>query len=174
MSGIPPTQPLRDEHRELLPHVELLRSAADHVGAVPPARLEAELDNVLDFLVGHLIPHAQAEDAALYPVVEKAMGAPGAADTMRRDHVEVVRLTEELAQIRGRIAAQAPSAYELDLRRVLYGLYAVVELHFAKEEEVYLPVLDAWLDAASAARMFEAMERAASDAKANLEPAAAR
>jgi len=25
---------------------------------------------------------------------------------------------------------------------VLYGLYAIVKLHFAKEEEVYLPILD--------------------------------
>jgi len=38
------------------------------------------------------------------------------------------------------------------LRRVLYGLYAVVTVHFAKEEEVYLPILDARLTREEAAQ----------------------
>jgi hypothetical protein len=51
---------------------------------------------------------------------------------------------------------------------VLYGLYAVVKLHFAKEEEVYLPILDARLTHEEASRMFEAMEMAAKQAKSQL------
>ena len=51
------------------------------------------------------------------------------------------------------------------LRQVLYGLYALVKVHFAKEEEVYLPLLDARLSAAEAHQMFEAMETAAHEAK---------
>jgi hypothetical protein len=41
-----------------------------------------------------------------------------------------------------------------------------VTVHFAKEEEVYLPLLDAKLDEASARVMFDAMEQAAKAAKA--------
>jgi hypothetical protein len=48
---------------------------------------------------------------------------------------------------------------------VLYGLYALVKVHFAKEEEVYLPILDARLSLEEAREMFEAMENAASQAK---------
>ena len=51
------------------------------------------------------------------------------------------------------------------LRRVLYGLYALVKVHFAKEEEVYLPLLDARLTPGEAHAMFEAMEAAAKEAK---------
>jgi ADP-ribosylglycohydrolase len=40
-------------------------------------------------------------------------------------------------------------------------LYALVRVHFAKEEEVYLPLLDARLNADEAHAMFEAMEAAA-------------
>ena len=29
-----------------------------------------------------------------------------------------------------------------DLRRVLYGLYALINLHFAKEEEIYSGILE--------------------------------
>ena len=53
------------------------------------------------FSAHHLIPHAQAEDQALYPVVARVMGVPEATATMRRDHVEVGRLTEELQRRSG-------------------------------------------------------------------------
>lgn len=51
------------------------------------------------------------------------------------------------------------------LRRVLYGLYALVKVHFAKEEEVYLPILDARLTPETAHEMFAAMESAAHTAR---------
>jgi iron-sulfur cluster repair protein YtfE (RIC family) len=151
------TQPLRDEHSDLLPEA----------GTLPPPELRRRVDEAYEFLAHHLIPHAQAEDRALYPVVGRAMGAAEATATMSRDHVEVGRLTEELGSLRGAIAAGQVGEGEMrDLRRVLYGLYALVRLHFAKEEEIYLPILDARLSAGEAAEMFEAMERAAADAKA--------
>ena len=55
------------------------------------------------------------------------------------------------------------------LRRVLYGLYALVKGHFAKEEEIYLPLLDTRLTAREALQMFEAMEMAAQEAKRSVE-----
>jgi iron-sulfur cluster repair protein YtfE (RIC family) len=54
------------------------------------------------------------------------------------------------------------------LRRVLYGLYALVKVHFAKEEELYLPLLDARLSPAEAEHMFADMEKAAKEAKRSL------
>jgi hypothetical protein len=47
----------------------------------------------------------------------------------------------------------------------LYGLYALVKVHFAKEEEIYLPLLDARLTAEEARQMFAALESAAAEAK---------
>jgi iron-sulfur cluster repair protein YtfE (RIC family) len=156
------TQPLREEHQELLPHIAQLRMAADSVGYVPVETLRRSIDTVYTFLIGHLIPHAQAEDRALYPVVAKVMGAPLATATMRRDHVEVGRLTEELGVLRAQLAGEPPSnEHAKALRRVLYGLYALVMVHFAKEEEIYLPLLDAQLTPDEAQRIFAAMEMAA-------------
>jgi iron-sulfur cluster repair protein YtfE (RIC family) len=163
------TQPLRDEHKELIPHIELLRTVADSVGEAPIESLLQGVDEVYTFLIHHLIPHAQAEDRALYPVVGKILGAPEATATMSRDHVEVGRLTEELRSLRSHLSEAAISQPQLKaLRRVLYGLYALVKVHFAKEEEVYLPILDARLTPEEAQGMFEAMEQAAKEAKSNL------
>lgn len=161
------TEPLREEHRELLPHVDLLRSVAEQVGDVTVESLRKGVDGTYDFLSRHLIPHATAEDEALYPVVNRLLGAPGATVTMSRDHVEVGRLTDELGEIRERLnrGALGPED-EKALRRVLYGLYALVKVHFAKEEEIYLPLLDARLSPDDAGRMFQAMEAAAGRAKA--------
>ncbi len=158
------TEPLRAEHRHLLPHVDSLAAAGDAVGLAPVAELEAKVAAAHDFLAAHLIPHATAEDGVLYPEVDRLLGGRSETrptDTMRRDHVEVVRLTERLGDLRARLheGALGPTA-EAELRRVLYGLHAVVALHFAKEEEVYLPLLDRELDEAEAAALFERMEHA--------------
>jgi iron-sulfur cluster repair protein YtfE (RIC family) len=161
------TQPLREEHEELIPHIEALRAVAESVADAPLEAVRRDVGRAEAFLVHHLLPHAEAEEAALYPVVARVMGAPEATRTMSRDHVEVGRLVGELTALRGRLDRPALGAAEVEaLRRVLYGLYAVVRLHFVKEEEVYLPLLDARLDRDAARAMFEAMEAAARTAKA--------
>ena len=43
------TEPLRREHRELLPRVDLLRAAADAGGHAPPAEVRARLAAAHDF-----------------------------------------------------------------------------------------------------------------------------
>jgi hemerythrin-like domain-containing protein len=97
------------------------------------------------------------------------MGTPYGTATMSRDHVEVETLTQELATVRSQISAGEIGAKQAnELKRVLYGLYTLVKVHFAKEEEVYLPLLDENLTEAEAKAMFEAMEEAASEAKARV------
>jgi iron-sulfur cluster repair protein YtfE (RIC family) len=88
---------------------------------------------------------------------------------MSRDHIEVDRLTQELGSLRVH-RSQLSITFEQAraLRRVLYGLYALVKVHFAKEEEIYLPLLDSKLTADEAHAMFEAMEAAAHEAKSHL------
>jgi iron-sulfur cluster repair protein YtfE (RIC family) len=160
------TQPLREEHKELLPHIEAILRVAEQIGERSVAEIRSAVDEVYDFLAYHLKPHAEAEEAALYPAVQRALGNPDATKTMSRDHVEVGRYIEELSTLRaGLTVPTLTDAHVKDLRRVLYGVYALVHVHFAKEEEVYLPILDAWLTPESAQEMFEAMEAAAHAAK---------
>jgi iron-sulfur cluster repair protein YtfE (RIC family) len=159
------TEPLREEHRELLPHIEALRTAADSIGDVSSDALRDEVDGAYEFLVEHLIPHATAEDRALYPVVARVMGAPEATATMVRDHVTVGQLTKELGGLRSELHGEPAVGQLKALRRILYGLYALVSTHFAKEEEVYLPLLEERLSAEQAEAMFQQLEVAAAEAR---------
>src|SRR5918994_6330630 len=145
------TQPLRDEHKELIPHIEKILEVADSLPDAPLEQLRTGVRDVYEFLAYHLIPHAQAEDAALYPAVQKALGSPDATRTMSRDHIEVAHYIAELAQLQQELTPQNFKA----LQRVLYGLYALVKVHFAKEEEVYLPILEERLTAGGAGKVVE-------------------
>lgn len=179
-----PTEPLRVEHRELLPRIEELRAIADRVGDEDPGQTCASLRDAHAFLTGHLLRHAGAEEAALYPAVETAMQAPGATATMTRDHVGISALVDELGAVieahgcregAGAIVRDVPvvpatafaSRPVLDretarsIRRLLYELHGIVLLHFAKEEELYLETLDERLTPAAARELFERLERAA-------------
>ncbi|MFE9094207.1 hemerythrin domain-containing protein [Streptomyces sp. NPDC007264] len=168
-SGGTVTEPLRAEHRELVPSIEALAAAAEAVGTASPDEQRKRADSSYAFLTTRLIPHAVAEDRVLYATVDSLLAGRGktrATDTMRRDHAQVGTLTAELGRLRGRLdrAAPGPDVRE-DLRRVLYSLHAIVALHFAKEEEVYLPLLDRELPPERAREMFQRMEAAEKQAR---------
>jgi iron-sulfur cluster repair protein YtfE (RIC family) len=156
------TQPLKDEHAQLVPHIAALAAAGDAVNRVEITELRAMVDDSYSFLHDELIPHAHAEETALYPVVQRVVGAPEVTATMARDHVEVGALTAELAALREQLQSRTALDDDLanGLRRVLYGLHHLVKVHFAKEEEVYLPILDARLTETEAHQMFHDMHAA--------------
>jgi iron-sulfur cluster repair protein YtfE (RIC family) len=159
-------QPLRDEHQELWPRVEKIIAIAGTVGEADSAELKRGVNEVLEFLDGHLIPHAFAEERALYPAVERVMGAPQATATMSRDHVEVTRYLMDLREARKSLPSGRLVTTEAnELRRILYGLYALLKVHFAKEEEVYLPILEAHLTEGEAVTLYRQMEHAAEQAR---------
>jgi iron-sulfur cluster repair protein YtfE (RIC family) len=163
------TEPLRREHAGLVPHLAELDAAAADVslwGSDIPQRLEA----IVTFLHGDLVPHARAEEAALYPAVERAMAAPGATDTMKADHVEIVQRITRLADTVTVVGAGPPLAGQAEqLRAELYGLSAILHLHFHKEEEVLLPVLDSYLTEEEARQMFSDMVAVAHPSKGDAE-----
>jgi len=142
----------RIEHGLLLPDVDRLRTVADRLDELPPQAAKRELADLRRFLDERLVPHEQAEDAAVYPLVARAIGGEDPTAAMSRAHLEIAHLV----RLFGRLVDELPPA-ELeplnaddrrDLRRILYGLHAVLRLHFAQEDEQYLPRLE---DGAAAA-----------------------
>lgn len=153
-----PTEPLRAEHRELLPHVEALDDAAAEAHRWDPEEARHVLGGIVEFLRGHIVPHARAEEEVLYPAVEVAMAAPGATATMRADHAEIVARIGRLAATLDALEPGQPDADRArDLAHQLVGLAAILRLHFAKEEGVLLPVLDRTLDGDAASDLFARM-----------------
>ena len=158
--GIAPTEPIRAEHRELLPQIEALGHTAAWMRDAPTPVVREKVTHAVEFLQHHLVPHALAEEETLYEAVEGAMDAPGSTRTMQRDHAEVARMTEALAELRDELNDPPSEAQRDRLTELLYGLHAIVLLHIAKEEEVYLPILDEHLTVDDAAVLFERMEEA--------------
>ncbi len=165
----PLPQRVRDEHREMIAQIEILRTVADSIGSATTESIREGVGQAYTFLIHQLIPHAQAEEQVLYPTVGRLLRALEATETMSRDHLEVIRLTEELEALRLHLFYTPVSeADEQALRRVLYGLYAIIKLHLAKEEEIYLPILEARLPASEVDGLVATMEATAASAKSSL------
>jgi iron-sulfur cluster repair protein YtfE (RIC family) len=135
-----PTEAFRDEHRHLMAHVGQIRLAAGEVSDLAVEEREAVVGRVLDFLRNMLLPHAEREEQVLYTAVGELLGNAEATATMSRDHVAIGRMVQALAET------------DLDdigrLQELLYGLHALITVHFEKEEEIYLPLLNARPDVA--------------------------
>ncbi|MEO8504359.1 MAG: heavy metal translocating P-type ATPase [Acidobacteriota bacterium] len=132
----------REEHASLLPRVETLRAVADRLDSLAPEGLRAALEEVRSFLDHDLIPHERHEDATVYPLVARVLGGDDPTGTMSRAHLEI----SHQVRLYGRLLDELPAGPlspedKTDLRRLLYGLHAVLRLHFAQEEEQYLPLL---------------------------------
>ncbi|MTE14319.1 heavy metal translocating P-type ATPase [Nocardia aurantiaca] len=127
------------EHDVMQDALATLRTVADRIADRPDAAALATLETTHRFLVEDLLPHEQAEETQLYPALAGPLGGSEATATMSRAHAEIQRLTTrigthlELARARGGFD---PDQVD-DLLACLYGLYAVLRLHFVQEEENY-------------------------------------
>lgn len=128
----------RAEHREFTPWLQRIRSTADRLDALAPAEAMAELEQIRWFIQERLVRHEQEEEAVVYPVVAQLMGGEDPMGTMQRAHMEIEHLTRVFVHLFEDLPAEGPGTEDrIDLRRVLYGLHAILRLHFAQEEEAY-------------------------------------
>ena len=131
----------RAEHREFAPELARVRSVADRLGELAPGDVRRELEAVRRFVVERLPQHEEEEEAAVYPVVARLLGGEDPMSSMARAHLEISHLARVFRQLLDDLPEEGPTSDDLvDLRRVLYGLYAILRLHFAQEDEAY-----AWL-----------------------------
>jgi heavy metal translocating P-type ATPase len=134
----------RTEHREFAPEVLRIRTTADRLGQMTSEETRTELEAVREFLLVRLPEHEEEEESIVYPVVAEAMGGEDPLSSMARAHLEISHLGRIFQQLVDELPEDGPTPEDLmDLRRVLYGLHAILRLHFAQEEEAY-----AWLASA--------------------------
>jgi heavy metal translocating P-type ATPase len=131
------------EHAELATDIELLRRAADAIGVLPDDQAVAVAKDAYRLLVTKVGPHEQSEDEQLYPVVARALGGADPTGPMSRAHLEIAHLTRCIGALLDPGRDVALDAEELaELRRLLYGLHAILRLHTAQEDESYLSLAD--------------------------------
>lgn len=149
-----PTEPFRREHEALLEHIDHLPQAAREMPELSEEERDLLRRRILDFLRGTLLPHAKAEEDVLYPEWAALVGFADAAVPMVHDHEAIVARIERL---------EAADISDIDtLQKLLYGLYALISVHFRKEEDLQLPAFDAAPDVAE--RVLARMSAATGDA----------
>jgi hypothetical protein len=125
---------MQREHELLLDGVEQIRLIAMDIASVGEEQRAQAQAEVVAFLRGTLIPHAKEEERELYPSVGRQLGHPDATAPMIYDHLAIGEHTADLAE--------ADPADVARLQELLYGLYALIRVHFWKEEELYLPLVE--------------------------------
>ena len=131
------------EHQLIKEHANEIRAVADRLGTDPYPDAMAAIRRVQKVLVNEVGPHEQAEERELYPQLDRLFGSPAVTATMSRGHAEIAHQIRRLGQLLDEIGDNRPDeADTADLRAVLYGLYAVLTLHTAQEEESFLSLAE--------------------------------
>ncbi len=125
---------LKVEHDAVLAVVEMIRAVADTLSVrdcdLTPAH------TLLDRLEGDLLRHERAEEAQLVPLVARALGGSDTTAAMSRTHAEIENQVSRLRRLLTDLDNDSVEPEDVvELRRLLYGLYAVIRLHNAQEEE---------------------------------------
>ena len=125
---------LRAEHDAVLPLIEKIRSSAD--GLSTRSCDLAPVRGLLDRLEGELLPHERADEELLLPLVGRALGGTEATAALSRTHAEIEHQVRKLRMLLVGLDRENTQPEDVvELRRLLYGLYAVLRLHNAQEEE---------------------------------------
>ena len=140
-----PVAEFREAHATLLSKFSVFLTRATKPGAT-----QVDRASLILYVRVEIVPHARAEEGALYPALEKALLTHGfATATMVTDHRNVARLLDDMARL---TKAVDPAAFN----RKAYQLEAILLTHFAKEQE-FVTELQERLSPADLEVVFERM-----------------
>ncbi|HKW23641.1 MAG TPA: DUF2249 domain-containing protein [Ktedonobacterales bacterium] len=138
---------IRTHHRALADTLNNYTAEVEAgVTELDAAHLVELLDGLTGFLSGDLLPHAAGEEKTLYPALDPIIrehGSPTA--TMRVDHEYIGDYARQIAET-ARALRSADQHTRTDLARTLarqlVQLQGLFSVHLAKEERVYLPLIE--------------------------------
>jgi heavy metal translocating P-type ATPase len=128
------TAQLQQQHEGVLPTIERIAAVADTL-ADQPGDLDA-VHALIDELETTVLPHEREDDRELVPLIAKRLGSPESVAALHGAHAEIEQQVIQLRRLVSRIeATHCSRADVVELRRLLYGLYAVLHLHNVQEDE---------------------------------------
>jgi iron-sulfur cluster repair protein YtfE (RIC family) len=128
------TEPLQHRSAELRAKVGTIADLAGRIEHLEPSERQRSVDAVLDILQGDLRLHAEAEELFLFPHLARRLRHPLGIAAMEFDHKLFRGYVEALRT--------ADPRDGLGLERQLYAISTLLDTHFLKEEQVYLPLLE--------------------------------
>jgi hypothetical protein len=139
-----PTLPhvAHEHHERLMQHVDEMPAVGAMILAAPMAELRPRLAEMDQFLSGLLVPHLDAAEQTLYPELERMLQNRHSMAPMRREHAEIRRLVAEFSRlVKGLDDARPHVGKTVALRRILFPLYALLQVHLV-EEELFIPIVN--------------------------------
>jgi hemerythrin-like domain-containing protein len=162
-----PITHLLDEHALIMNEMAALRGAAEELAgrgdlAVPDVL--PVLRRISEILDARLAQHARKEEDALFPAIERVIGAGGPTSVMRMEHEEIhgqgrllrrtlrelnevehPRIEASREQLRRSMAEGGSAAV---FREIAEQILQLVDMHFYKEEQILFPMAQRLLDPA--------------------------
>lgn len=133
---------LEADHRALRPVIERARVLADRLGTGDGPQLRAELKELVRALEAQVLAHEREDERRLHPEIARMLGGRDPMAPISRTHREIAHLVRRLARLVAEIPPEGPLPEDLpELRRTLYALEAILDLHCAQEEELYEAVV---------------------------------
>jgi hypothetical protein len=129
---------LAEAHRSLHPQVAGLASLASRLDRLAPRDARTALERVRSMLEKDLLPHEREEQETAYPVLAAMSRDEDPTSVLVGTHHEIRRRVRLFGRLLARLPEAGPGPDDLpDLQRALYGLHAILTLHFGQEEELY-------------------------------------
>lgn len=131
-------QGLAAAHRVLRPRIRELATLASQLDGLPAAEARERLQRMRAMLEKDLLPHEQEEQRTAYPVLVSILKDEDPTGPLIQTHHEIHRLVRLFGRLVAQLSPDGPRPEDLrDLQRALYGLHAILALHFDQEEELY-------------------------------------
>jgi iron-sulfur cluster repair protein YtfE (RIC family) len=131
-------QGLAAAHRALRPRIGELATLAARLDSMPAREARTQLERLRDMLETELLPHEREEQQTAYPLIGRLLGEEDPTGPLVQTHHEIQRLTRLLGRLIAHLPEAGPRPEDFrDLRRALFGLHAILSLHFAQEDELY-------------------------------------
>lgn len=134
------SQRFEAEHEALHGGVDEIVRLADTLEQLSPSTARTRLLAVTRFLTEELLPHEWAEGSQLYPAINDEVGSARATETMDTAHRAIASQVTALSGIVADLDESTWMSEQVELRRRLYSLHALLHLHFRQEEEDYFAV----------------------------------
>jgi Hemerythrin HHE cation binding domain len=137
-------------------------SLGDMVGAAHLEEMRSAAAGLVTFCTDRLLPHLEAAESTLYPELERILQNRHSMTPLRREHTEIRSLVAHLQALDKKLAVRALGPGEtLELRRVIFRLYALLKVHLA-EEQLYSGILEHAVEAERSDRLAAALQHARS------------
>lgn len=131
-----------EHHERLLQHLDEMPKIGRVTLTASTDELLPRLKALESWFTEGFISHMQTAETTLYPELERMFQNRHSMAPMRREHVEIRRLIGLYSDLVGRVAEGRSSiGTKVALRRTIFQLYAMLEIHLA-EEELYIRIID--------------------------------